>query len=282
MSNLIENVKLVENVKLIENVIEIDEPHPVELVKVNGRVIAEDIIAEEMQYHPADSAEQARFEAARALVVREILLQRAHELELAGSDEEALLQNLIQGEVSTPEPTEPSARLYYDNNLKRFTTHPRMMVSHILLPVAKEDMAGRKKVALQAEQILAAIEADSNWEARFIDEVRKHSACPSSDNGGSLGELEKGQTVAEFERQVFSLSKGLCHRPIETRYGYHIVKVDKRADGKVTPYAQVRDKIAAYLKARVQRKASAQYIEVLLGEADIEGIIIDTSSGLLQ
>ncbi len=89
--------------------------------------------------------------------------------------------------------------------------------------------------------------------------------------------------MPEFERQVFSLAEGLAPNPIETRYGYHIVRIDRRVDGRPLAYDQVKDKIADYLNECVRRTALNQYVQQLIGKAEIVGIDLQgADSPLLQ
>ncbi len=60
----------------------------------------------------------------------------------------------------------------------------------------------------------------------------RHSDCPSKDEGGELGWLERGQTTPEFDRQVFRLREGLAAFPVESRWGYHVVSVDAIESGE--------------------------------------------------
>jgi peptidyl-prolyl cis-trans isomerase C len=111
----------------------------------------------------------------------------------------------------------------------------------------------------------------------------QYSDCPSKQQGGALGQLSSGQTVAEFERQLLRLDEGLAGQPLESRYGFHIVLVDQRIDGKQLPFELVRDSIQAELAERVWQKAVVQYIETLIAEAGIEGIVMrGAGSPLLQ
>ena len=66
---------------------------------------------------------------------------------------------------------------------------------------------------------------------RFAELARQHSACPSKEQGGALGQISKGQTVPEFERQLFRLPAGLCPQPLESRYGFHLVTVTPPPEG---------------------------------------------------
>jgi len=102
-------------------------------VSVNGIAIAHDLISREAQNHPAAKPIDAWQAAARALAVRELLLQEARRLGLSPApiaddegrretDEEALVRGLIETEVATPTPDEASCRRYYERNTARFTS----------------------------------------------------------------------------------------------------------------------------------------------------------------
>ncbi len=258
-------------------------------IRVNGVEIPEQAIAAEMQYHPAASIDAAYLQAARALTVRELLLQQAGRLGLdrpkseADSGEtgdDARIRLLIEQEVETPKADDDACRTYYDNNRHKFRTQVLLVASHILLPAPPDDVQARREARRQADAILAELERSPET---FEQLARTRSACPSGKEGGSLGQLTHGQTCEEFERQVFCLPQGLCPKPLETRYGYHIVRIDRRVEGKSLDYQMVSDKIARYLDERVERKALSQYIHYLAGEAEIEGInLTDSDSPLMQ
>jgi len=82
-------------------------------------------------------------------------------------------------------------------------------------------------------------------EESFAQLALKFSACPSKETGGSLGQLSSGQTVAEFQRQVFASEEGLLPRPIESRFGFHVVFISRKVPGKELPYSMVKAKINA-------------------------------------
>ena len=254
----------------------IDQPQP-PTIRVNGVEITAHAISNEVQYHPADSQQTAYRNSAQAPVIRGLLLQEAARLNLEPvyderkkeTQEETLVRQLIEQEVTTPDPDDKYCHTYFQNNRSRFKTPDLIEASHILLPAPKEAIKARREIKQRAEELLTALKKG----ASFKKLAKAHSACPSKKDGGSLGQLSPGQTVAEFERQVFLLPEGLAPHPIETRYGYHVVRIDRTVEGRLLEYAFVKEKISQYLKTRVQRKAISQYIHHLSGEAKIEGLI---------
>ena len=110
------------------------------------------------------------------------------------------------------------------------------------------------------------------------------SACPSGKTGGNLGQIGPGQTVPEFESAMAGMVVGAVHPvPVETRYGLHVVEIERRIEGRDLPFDLVRDRIAAWLDDKVRRVAIKQYVTILAGRAEIIGIdIAATSSPLVQ
>ena len=87
-----------------------------------------------------------------------------------------------------------------------------------------------------------------------------------------LGQIGRGDTVPEFEKALFRLGPtGLLRELVKTRYGFHIMAVDRRVPGAKLRFDVVRDDIAERLHAMVEEKALRQYISVLAGQADIQG-----------
>ncbi|MCP4934748.1 MAG: hypothetical protein GY927_11215, partial [bacterium] len=73
--------------------------------------------------------------------------------------------------------------------------------------------------------IIGQLQADP---LRFAALAEQFSVCPSKKAGGSLGQIGKGQTVPEFEKQLMRLPVGLAETPIESRYGFHVVRLNNR------------------------------------------------------
>jgi peptidyl-prolyl cis-trans isomerase C len=253
-------------------------------VRVNGVAIPRDLIAAEVQYHPARTPVEAWREAARSLVIRELLLQEARRLDLEvepqsdedgrrETEEAALVRGLVEREVTTPEPDEASCRRYYQQNLKAFCSPAIYEASHILFAARREDA---QAFADADEAARAALDVLRREPGRFAELAQAHSACPSGAQGGNLGQLTPGQTTPEFEQALFALPVGaMSPEPVATRYGLHIIRLERKIEGRQLPFELVADRIADYLRESVQRRAAAQYIARLVSRAEITGVVLE-------
>lgn len=248
-------------------------------VSVNGVLITRAAIAQEIQNHPASKPTAAWLAAASALAIRELLLQEGRRLAIVPvpledadgrreTQEEALVRTLIANEVKTPEAEDVVCRRYFEMNAQRFRSSDLYEVRHILLPAAQDDAALRAKARQQAAIILETLRHDAS---RFGDLAATVSVCPSGKVGGSLGQIGAGQTVPEFEAALANLKAGDVEL-IETRYGIHIVALDRRIEGVALPFEMVRERIATWLNEKVRRQAIRQYIGILAGRAEIVGL----------
>lgn len=258
-------------------------------VSVNGISIARDAIQHEMQHHPAAKPITAWQQAARALVIRELLLQRAKYLGLvpepisdeAGrreTEDEALMRAVVDREVTVPEPDDETCRRYYEQNRARFRSSDIYEASHILFAAVPENHEDYARARADAAAVLATLQESPEC---FAALAKAYSRCPSAEQGGNLGQITEGQTTPEFERALVSLSPGeLCAEPVATRYGFHIIRLDRKHEGQVLPYEVVASRIADYLRESVRRRADAQYIARLVTAAKIEGIDLAGAAAL--
>lgn len=279
-------------VEIIRNVEASPKTRKMGQVSVNGVSISRADIAREIQNHAAPTPIAAWESAARALVVRELLLAQAArlglapepELDAAGlkeTDEEALIRALLEQEVKVPKADHDTCRRYYERNPAAFRTDDLHEVSHILLPAAKDDAAGRAAARETAQALLHSLQSG---EAAFGELAVKHSACPSRELGGSLGQIGPGQTVPEFEAALARMTPGMVHpAPVETRYGVHIIHLAHRIEGRALPFEAVEESIATRLEDASWHIAVRQYLTLLAGQADIRGIELEgASSPLVQ
>lgn len=250
-------------------------------VSVNGVAIARDAIVREMQHHAAEKPIAAWQQAARALVIRELLLQEARRLAIAPqpisdaegrreTDEEAMMRGLIEREVTVPEPDDETCRRYYENNRARLRSPDIYEASHVLFAALPADAQAYAQARADADAVLATVQDNPDC---FEAMAKAYSRCPSAAQGGNLGQITTGQTTPEFEQALIALSPGeLCEAPVVTRYGFHIIRLDRKIEGQTLPYDVVAARIADYLRESVKRRADAQYVARLVSAARIDGI----------
>lgn len=267
--------------------------HPVlSEISVNGVAIAEADILAEAQHHPAETPGAALLAAARALVVRQLLVQEARRLGIVADPqdegegrreaaEEALIRCLIEREVHAPCAKPEECRRFYENNPARFRSETIHEARHILLAAAPADKVGRVAAKATAEAVRTMIACNPGG---FAAAAAEYSDCPSGKQGGNLGQLTRGSTVAEFEQALDAMEEGtLSPHPVESRFGFHVILLERRIQGASLPFEQVRERIAGWLEAASWSRAVSQYISVLAGRAEIAGIAINEAEGpLLQ
>jgi peptidyl-prolyl cis-trans isomerase C len=258
-------------------------------VSVNGVSIGRDAIVREMQHHPAPKPITAWQQAARALVIRELLLQRAHHLGVTPepisdsggrreTDDEAIMRALVEREVKVPEPDDETCRRFYQRNQGRFRSPDIFEASHILFAALPVDHDAYAQARAEATAVLATLQEHPDC---FAALARAYSRCPSAAQGGNLGQVTAGQTTPEFEQALMALTPGeLCAAPVATRYGFHVIRLDRKHEGRTLPYETVAGRIADYLRESVRRRADAQYIARLVTAARIEGIEIAGADAL--
>ena len=149
---------------------------------------------------------------------------------------------------------------YYEKNKENFQVPETVRASHIL--VADEE--GVKKVR-----------ADLDAGMSFEDAARKHSSCPSKEQGGDLGYFSKDQMVPEFGNAAFAMKVGdISAEPVKTQFGMHLIKLVDKKEASVRPLEEVRAQLAESLlndkKAGVYRDELAKLREkhtvVIAGE----------------
>ena len=244
-------------------------------LSVNGVDIDDRQIELELPYH-RDAANPLK-ESVYEVVLRTVLLQEADRLAIAGADDDARIEALLTREVSVPRADDAACLTYYRNHADKFTRGEMVEARHILFqvtPTVPLDL-----VRDTAEGILAALRAAPE---RFGELAAQYSNCPSGAVGGSLGQLQRGDCVPEFDDVLFRLGANeFAARPVETRYGLHIVQVVRRIDGTLLPFETVKSQIAAWLSTAALQRGIHQYLQILVGRARIEGITLEGSTSPL-
>jgi peptidyl-prolyl cis-trans isomerase C len=262
-------------------------PQSTPAIRVNDRVIGHEEIAREVQYHPSPTLDEARMRAARALVVRELLLAEAEAQGLGDTDriegetdEEARIRQLIEQQVKIPEPSESDCLRYYQSNQDRMHTADEHEVSHILIPAPPDAAEIRAEARRKAMGISGELRQQPD---RFLSLAKDFSSCPSAEDGGYLGWIARGQTAPEFEKSLSRLPMDeIPEYPVETRFGFHVVLIHQRSKGQPVTFESCREKIADYLREHVRRKAVSQYIRILASRHEVAGFDMDAADSPLM
>jgi len=246
-------------------------------ISVNGIEITDDAISHELPHH--QQAGNPLKESVHELILRAVLLQEVERLGIQGSDDDERIEALFAQEVRVPEADDAACATFYRNQPALFMNGEMIEARHILFQVTPT-----VPLELLRETGEAVLDELRVHPERFEELAKEYSNCPSGELGGSLGQLTRGQTVPEFEDFVFRLQEGeLGDRLLETRFGLHIVQVLRRIEGKLLPFEAVKSQIAQNLTQQTWRRAIHQYMRILIGNADIQGITLEgTESPLVQ
>tara|TARA_R110002073_G_scaffold3635_4_gene23955 strand:- start:9505 stop:10335 length:831 start_codon:yes stop_codon:yes gene_type:complete len=254
---------------------------PTPEVSVNGVVIPAKAIAAETQHHPARRPEAAWQAAAEALVIREALLQaaRARGIEapaVADADpvkeveEDAVIQAFVDREVKTPDPDEESCRRYFTNNADKLRAPDLYEPVHILLQASKDDPDSYERARQEAQTLVEHLQSRPDDFERI---ARDRSDCSSSTDGGRLGQVTRGQTTPAFETAMMKLRQGeITREAVETPYGFHIIRLDQLVRGQVPEFELARPLVEEFLRDASWRRAVAQFVSLVVGEAKISGV----------
>jgi peptidyl-prolyl cis-trans isomerase D len=149
----------------------------------------------------------------------------------------------------------------YSANQNAYRIQERARVRHILIempkpgPDGKVDQKAVDEARAKAQDVLKQVKATGDWAGL----AKKYSADPGSkDKGGELNWIEKGQTVAEFEKAAFSQSKGQISDPVQTSFGFHIIQTEDKEDAHLKPLAEVKPGIEESIKQEKIKAAMTQ------------------------
>jgi peptidyl-prolyl cis-trans isomerase C len=252
-------------------------------IVVNGETIASAAIAAEAQHHkvPAGKPGLAWRAAANAMVVRALLLQEARRLGVETdpqavaedkweTDDEALIRALLEQEVEPLEVSEAACKALYESSPENFRSPSLFQPAHILFAAPPADKQARQAAKRNAAAALATLAKDPKAFARI---AKANSDCPSRDNGGALGQIGSGDTVPEFEAVLEILPAGKVYpEPVETRFGFHVIRMDEKAEGALLPFDAVKAQIKEKLEQLAWAKAANALTKKLVDQAAIEGI----------
>jgi peptidyl-prolyl cis-trans isomerase C len=164
--------------------------------------------------------------------------------------------------------TEEDAKKHYDENPTQFETKEQVRASHILI-TPKADAADpneeKAKAKAKAEDLLKQIKEGAD----FAELAKANSDCPSAAQGGDLNFFDKGKMVPPFEKAAFALETGKVSDLVETRFGYHIIKVTDRKEAGTTSFEQAKAGLIQQLTQKKQAEMTQKYIDSLKAAANI-------------
>jgi peptidyl-prolyl cis-trans isomerase D len=173
---------------------------------------------------------------------------------------------LNESDIDDANITDPEIEAYYKDHTNEYEVKERRRARHILLKIsegANEDKI--EEIQKKAKKIHDRIVKGED----FAKLARENSEdAGSAKNGGELGFFSRGMMVKPFEEAVFSMKEGEVSKPVLTRFGWHIIKLEKIEPGRIKPLTEVKNSIATRLKAQKAKdmiwdRANDAYDEII-------------------
>ena len=205
-----------------------------------------------------------RSEQGRAMILEELIAQKlllldatrnlferepAFKEQLARVKDELLVNYAVGKVVSGVRVTDDEAKAFFEEHPEQFMGEEAVSASHIL--VDSED---------KANELLNKINAG---EVTFEDAARENSSCPSGAQGGSLGEFGRGQMVPEFDAACFEMAVGEVRGPVQTQFGYHLIRLDGKKAAEPMHFGDVREMLVRQMTMEKQQAAYRSKINQL-------------------
>ena len=234
------------------------------------------------------AAEPLGQDALRQRACTELLRQAAQRAGLLTSDDapatdgvpsEAAaeaIEALLAQSLQIPEPSQDACRRHYAAHAASYRVGERVHVRHILFAVTP----GVDVVALRkrAEGALLEVRSHDGRSDPFVAAARSLSNCPSGQEGGALGWLSAQDCAPEFARELFGHAEvGVLPRLVHSRFGLHVVEVLARQPGVEQTFESVRGAVAMTLRQQSFVTALRQYLSLLAGQAQLEGVDLDAA-----
>ncbi len=254
-----------------------EESMPMVRESVIGRMIEEELLYQDTQARGIEVVEQrvsqemarvkARFgseeefqKTLSTLKISEDDLKRKIRRGLA-------IQQLIGQLVADVQVSDDEMKAFYEENTNLFQTPEQIQASHILIKVAPEADDDQKKAA---QKKIRDLQKKVRAGEDFAELAKSHSEGPSSARGGDLGYFGRGQMVKSFEDAAFALKKDETSDVVETRFGYHLIKLTGHRPAGTIDYEEAKARIAQNIKKEKDGQVVRQHLEKLRAKAEIE------------
>ncbi len=155
------------------------------------------------------------------------------------------------------EPSQEELERIYDSRTEDFLNMEQRSISHILIELS-EDAQDADSDAQSLAQKLADRARAGNDFAALAREYSKDSG--SAQAGGSLGFINRGVTVPEFEAVAFSLPVGEISDPVRSQFGYHVIRVDEIRAERIKTFEEAREELT---KIATRQAAEAEMFDVV-------------------
>ncbi len=178
------------------------------------------------------------------------------------------IQELVDKEfVKKTVVTDTEAKKYYDKHPDLFKQPEKIRARHILIKVNQNATKAEKE---KAKKKIKDIQKKLKKGEDFAKLAKEYSEGPSSVNGGDLGYFTRGQMVQPFEKAAFALKPGQVSDVVETRYGYHLIKVVDKKPATTVAFKDVKDQLEEFLKQEKVQKEVQKHVETLKKQASIK------------
>lgn len=192
------------------------------------------------------------------------------------------IEALLESAVQVPEPTEEACRRFFEAHPTRYARGERLALRHILFAVTPGvDVNALRQ---RAEALLFELRCAEPGSDAFAKAARQWSNCPTGAQGGELGWTTRDDCAEEFAQEVFGQQTiGILPRLVQSRFGFHVVELTGREPGIQPEFEDVRAAVALRLKQQAWTNALRQYLRLLAGQAEIEGVDLEgTLTPLVQ
>jgi peptidyl-prolyl cis-trans isomerase C len=227
-------------------------------IRASDLAIAEEDIGQQI---PPNMPPQGRRDYLITYVADMILLAKAgDEKKLADTEDfkrrlaytrSKLLMEAYLGAEAKAALTDEALRKVYEEATKEMKGEIEVRARHILVETEPE-----------AKDVLVELGKGRD----FAELAKERSKDPGAAEGGDLGYFTKDQMVPEFAEVAFKLEKGQLSAPVQTQFGWHIIKVEDKRPREIPSFESVRDQVVTY----VMRKTQADTISRIRAKAKIE------------
>ncbi len=198
-------------------------------------------------------------------------LMKRQSISQSDFEDEIKQQLKIEKLVGVTQPDEKEIADFYEKAAEAFAHPETVHARHILIKTEATDTDAKKKEKRkQAEDIRKQLKGGAD----FAELAKKHSDCPSKENGGDLNEFGRGEMVKAFEDAAFALKDNEISDIVETEYGYHIIQTLSHNPPHKETLDEAKSKIVMRLKMMQLRQKMMPYMEKLRQDANIEYISI--------